>query len=67
LDVDQNEQVSFLIEDGVEGSYSVDVNGLTGDYEVTEPPKGGIPGYPIWSIGIAILFTSLILCLKQKP
>ena len=27
---------------------------------------GGIPGYPVWSIGVAILLVSLILYMKQR-
>ena len=63
LDVDQTEQVSFMVEDGVEGSYSVDVNGLTGSYEVTKPI---IPGYPLWSIALSVILITVILSLKQK-
>ena len=29
-------------------------------------PSGGIPGYPLWSIGLALLLVSLIIARSQK-
>jgi hypothetical protein len=34
--------------------------------EVEDETGGGIPGYPLWSIGVAILLISLILFMKQR-
>ena len=34
--------------------------------EADSEPSGGIPGYPVWSIGIALLLVSIILSRTQK-
>ena len=52
-----------MVEDGVEGSYSVDVNGLTGSYEVTKPI---IPGYPFWSIALSLILITVILSHSKR-
>lgn len=56
LNPDESTTVSFEVPATEEGSYSVDVNGLTGSYEVRKA-QTGIPGFPIESIilGLAIV------------
>ena len=56
LDPDESTTVSFEVSATEEGSYSVDVNGLTGSFEVRKA-QTGIPGFPLESIiaGLAIV------------
>jgi hypothetical protein len=55
LNPDESATVSFEAPTTDEGTYSVDVNGLSGSYEV-EKAQTGIPGFPMESIitGLAI-------------
>ena len=68
---------SDIIKPDMLGSWSVEVSWAgEGDYEgatsqsvsftVIEESSGGIPGYPIWSIGLALLFVSIIISRTQK-
>lgn len=49
LDPDESTTVSFEVSAAEEGSHSVDVNSLTGSYEVKKA-QTGIPGFPLESI-----------------
>jgi uncharacterized membrane protein len=56
LDPDESTTVSFEVSATEEGSYSVDVNGLSGSFEVKKA-QTGIPGFPIESmvLGLAVV------------
>jgi len=64
---DVSDSVVFTVEEMEAGSYSVDVNGLTGSFEVREPPSHNfIPVYLLLSIGIVTLLALLMLLMKQR-
>ena len=67
LDPDESTSVSFEVSATEEGSYSVDVNGLTGSYEVKKA-QTGIPGFPIESIvaGLAIVLLAQRLIHRRR-
>ena len=39
---------------------------VVSETETDSEPGGGISGYPLWSVGVAILVISLILYMKQN-
>ena len=53
--------VSFEVSAAEEGAYSVDVNGLSGSYEVRKA-QTGIPGFPMESIIVGLVIMLLVLC-----
>lgn len=68
---------SDIIKPDILGSWSVEVSWAgEGDYEgatsqsvsftVIEESSGGVPGYPVWSIRLALLFVSIIISRTQK-
>jgi hypothetical protein len=58
---DESTTVSFDAPTSEKGTYSVEIEGLTGSYEV----KGGIPGFPLESIVMGILVL-MALWLTQR-
>ena len=67
FDPDMSERVEFTVDDPEPGSYSVEVNGLTGSFEVREPPTDNSdPPYLYLAIGVGILLISLGLYLKRR-
>jgi len=56
---DETTSVSFEVTAGEAGEYSVDVNGLTGSYDV-EKAQTGIPGFPLESIVISMVLAVLV-------
>jgi hypothetical protein len=65
LNPDETVIVSFDVTASQEGSYSVDVNGLSASYEV-ERAQTGIPGYPIESIIAGLAVVVLVLWFYQR-
>ena len=65
LDPDESTTVSFEVSATEEGSYSVDVNGLTGSDEVKKA-QTGIPGFPIESIIAGLIIVLLAQWLYQR-
>jgi len=65
LDPDESTTVSFEVSATEEGSYSVDVNGLTGSYEVKKA-QTGIPGFPIEAIIAGLTIVLLAQWLYQR-
>jgi len=62
LDPDGSTSVSFEVSSTEEGSYSVDVNGLTGSFKVT----GVIPGFPVESMIAGLAVATLVLWFRQR-
>jgi len=65
LNPDESTTVSFEVPATEEGSYSVDVNGLTGSYEVRKA-QTGIPGFPIESIILGLAIVLLVQWLYHR-
>ena len=62
-----SESIEFTVEDMEPGSYSVNVNGLTGSFEVKVlPPDKSDPLYLYLAIGAVILLASLLLFMRQR-
>ena len=72
LNPDETETVSFEVSAAQQGSFSVEVDGLSGRYTVTKPieekqkPPGGIPGFPYESIIIGLVVGVFMLWLLQR-
>jgi predicted NAD-dependent protein-ADP-ribosyltransferase YbiA (DUF1768 family) len=64
MDHDESTSVSFEVSATEEGVYSVDVNGLSGSYEVKKA-QTGIPGFPLESIIAGLAVAILILWFRQ--
>jgi dienelactone hydrolase len=62
---DETTSVSFEVTAGEAGEYSVDVNGLSGSYDV-EKAQTGIPGFPLESIVLSMVLAVLLLWLIQR-
>jgi dienelactone hydrolase len=54
--------ISFDAPTSEKGTYSVDIEGLTGSYEV----EGGIPGFPVASLIIGLAVAMLVLWARQR-
>jgi hypothetical protein len=54
--------ISFDAPTSEKGTYSVEIEGLTGSYEV----KGGIPGFPVESLVIGLAVAILVLWARQR-
>jgi plastocyanin len=54
--------ISFDAPTSEKGTYSVEIEGLTGSYEV----KGGIPGFPVESMIIGLAVAILVLWFRQR-
>jgi hypothetical protein len=65
LDAGESTTVTFQVLASESGSYSVDVDGLTGSYEVSRRQQG-IPGYPLGSVLIGLLTGLIILWFIQS-
>ena len=39
---------------------------VVSETDTPSKPSGGIPGYPLWSIGVALLLVSIIISRTQK-
>lgn len=67
LNPDESETVNFQVSAAELGSFSVEVDGLSGSYTVTEPieeekkPFGGIPGFPYEAIILGLVAGAFIL------
>jgi hypothetical protein len=61
LDPGVTATVSFEVSAAEEGAYSVDVNGLSGSYEVRKA-QTGIPGFPMESIIVGLVIMLLVRC-----
>ncbi len=72
LNPDETRTVSFQVSAPQLGSFSVEVDGLSGSYTVTEPveeekkPLGGIPGFPYESIILGLVVGIFIIWLLQR-
>jgi hypothetical protein len=71
LNPDESETVSFQVSAAEQGSYSVEVDGLTGSYTVTETPENPslrdrIPGFPYMAIILGLIAGVLVLWLLQR-
>lgn len=75
LDPDQLVDVSFSFSPSSEGTYSIDVNGLTGNLAASKPPEEEGPGAAVsgipWSVLIAVpiivVVVLVVLFLRRKP
>ena len=65
LGPDESVTVSFEVPTTEEGTYSVDINGLTGSYDV-EKAQTGIPGFPFESIVLSVVLAVIVLWLLQR-
>ncbi len=65
LDPDESTTVSFEVSATEEGIHSVDVNGLSGSYDV-EKAQTGISGFPLESIVIGILLVMAIWLMQRS-
>ncbi|GAF98629.1 unnamed protein product [marine sediment metagenome] len=65
LGSDESVTVSFEVPATEEGTYSVDINGLSGSYDV-EKAQTGIPGFPLESIVLSMVLAVLLLWLIQR-
>ncbi len=65
LDPEGSTTVRFEVSAPEEGIYSVDVNGLTGSYEVKKA-QTGIPGFPVESLIAGLAVAVLILWFLQR-
>jgi hypothetical protein len=59
---DESTTVSFDAPTSEKGTYSIEIEGLTGSYEV----KGGIPGFPVESLMAGLAVAILILWYCQR-
>jgi len=71
LNPDESETVSFQVSAAEQGSYSVEVDGLTGSYTVTETPEkpsfgDRIPGFPYMAIILGLMTGIFIIWLLQR-
>ena len=65
VEAGESTTVSFEVSAPEEGSYSVDVNGLSGSYEV-EKAQTGIPGFPLNSIVISVVLAAAVMWLIRR-
>jgi uncharacterized protein YfaS (alpha-2-macroglobulin family) len=65
LDAGESTTVSFDVSASQSGTYSVEVNGLTGSYEVAEQ-RQGIPGFPFESITLGLVSGAVLLWILQR-
>ena len=65
LGPDESVTVIFEVPATEEGTYSVDINGLSGSYDV-EKAQTGIPGFPLESIVLSMVLAVLLLWLIQR-
>jgi dienelactone hydrolase len=65
LGPDESVTVSFEVPATEEGTYSVDINGLSGSYDV-EKAQTGIPGFPLESIVLSMVLAVLVLWYAQR-
>ena len=61
---DETTSVSFEVPAGEAGEYSVDVNGLSGSYDVAKA-QTGIPGFSFESIVISMVLAVMLLWLMR--
>jgi hypothetical protein len=54
--------ISFDAPTSEKGTYSVEIDGLTGSYDV----KGGIPGFPVESLIVGLSVAILVLWFHQR-
>lgn len=66
LNPGEGKTVSFSVSATEQGTFAVDVNGLTGSYTATKPRGGGIPGFPYESIVIGLVVGVIILLLLRQ-
>ena len=69
LNPDETETVSFEVSASQLGTFSVEVDGLSGSYTVTEKekrPPGGIPGFPYEAIILGLVAGVFILWMLQQ-
>jgi hypothetical protein len=70
LNPDEIETVSFEVSASRLGTFSVEINGLSGSYVVTEPEEPSfwdrIPGFPYESVVLGLLIGILVLWLIQR-
>jgi hypothetical protein len=71
LNPDESETVSFEVSASQLGTFSVEVDGLSGSYTVTEPEPEPtfwerVPGFPFESIVISLVLAVLMLWLIQR-
>jgi hypothetical protein len=59
---DESMTVSFDAPTSEKGTYSVEIEGLTGSYEV----RGGIPGFPVESLIAGLAVAILVLWARQR-
>jgi hypothetical protein len=62
LDPDDSTTITFQAPTSEPGTYSVEIEGLTGSYEVT---SSGVPGFPIESLIAGLAVTVLVMWLLQ--
>jgi len=62
VDPDESTTISFDAPTSEKGTYSVEIDGLTGSYEV----KGGIPGFPVESLIAGLAVAILVLWFRQR-
>lgn len=65
VDAGESTSVSFDVSATQEGTYSVEIGGLTGSYTV-ERLQRGIPGFPLESIVISILLVMVFWLIQKK-
>ena len=65
VDAGESITVSFDVSDTLEGTYSVEIDGLTGSYTVEKLQKG-IPGYPYESIMLGLVSGAVLLWILQR-
>jgi len=65
LDAGESTTVSFDVSSTQEGTYSVDVNGLTGSFDVNKA-QTGIPGFPVESLIAGLAVVLLVLWFHQR-
>jgi hypothetical protein len=69
LSPEEAETVSFEVTTSKLGTHSVEIDGLTGSYAVTEKeeePSGGIPGFPYEAIILGVVAGVVILWMMQR-
>ena len=62
LDANDSSEIIFQAPTSQPGKYTVEIDGLTGSYEV----KGGIPGFPVESLTIGMAFVIVVLWLYKR-
>ncbi len=62
VDPDESTTISFDAPTSEKGTYSVEIDGLTGSYEV----KRGIPGFPVESLIAGLAIAILVLWFRQR-